>query len=298
MVILLETYNLTKRYKKQNAVDNVNITINKGDIYGCIGQNGAGKSTFIRLITNVINPTGGSYKYNFTEEKYGNVSAIVETPSLFNSLTARENIKSQMILLGNKDYSKINELIEIVGLTKLLVDKNKKVGHFSLGMKQRLSIAIALTSNPEFVILDEPMNGLDPEGIVSFREMILNLNKNYGITFFISSHILSELSKIATRYGIIHKGKLMKEFSPEDLNNSGQKRTIIEVNSIENIETVLLKANILKYEIENKTITVFGEISASNIFNVFAAENIEIKNINTEKEDIEHYFLNLIGENK
>ncbi|MDR2834627.1 MAG: ATP-binding cassette domain-containing protein [Bacteroidales bacterium] len=295
MSILLKTQKLTKKYKNQFAVDNVNVKINKGDIYGFIGQNGAGKTTFIRLITNIINPTSGSLEYHFTENKPGNISAIVETPSLFTKQTAQENLKAQFILLGKTDFTQIDELLQLVGLDNLLFDNKKKVGNFSLGMKQRLSIAVALASNPEFVVLDEPMNGLDPEGIVAIRELILKLNKEKNITFLISSHILTELSKIATRYGIIHRGKLLKEFNANELDKN--QHTEVVVSSTNNLLSAMQNLAVTKYKIIDKTLIINDiEIKNSQIIAELAKNGIDVISINKIGENIEDYFLYLIGE--
>ena len=216
MEVLVKTTNLTKVYKETVAVSNLNMTINKGEIYGFIGENGAGKSTVIKLLTNIVNPTSGSYQINI-DKRIGNIAAIVENPAIHNSLNALNNMVFQAKMLGlKKSVEELKELLIQVGLEDVIHLK-KRAKNFSLGMKQRLSIALALISEPEFILLDEPMNGLDTLGIRKMRDLIIFLNKERNITFLISSHILTELDKVATRYGFISKGKLIKEITQKEL---------------------------------------------------------------------------------
>ena|SRR5690554_349218 len=216
MEVLVKTTNLTKVYKETVAVSNLNMTINKGEIYGFIGENGAGKSTVIKLLTNIVNPTSGSYQINI-DKRIGNIAAIVENPAIHNSLNALNNMVFQAKMLGlKKSVEELKELLIQVGLEDVIHLK-KRAKDFSLGMKQRLSIALALIGDPEFILLDEPMNGLDPLGIRKMRELIILLNRERNITFLISSHILTELDKVATRYGFISKGKLIKEITQKEL---------------------------------------------------------------------------------
>lgn len=211
MEYILEICNLEKRYGKFNAISKLNMKIPKGAIYGLIGKNGAGKTTLIRIVCGLQKPTLGKYTiYGVSNENKKiiksrkRLGAIIETPSICLDMTAEENIKEQYKLLGLPNYEGIEELLKLVELDKT---GKKTAKHFSLGMRQRLGIAIALAGNPDILILDEPINGLDPEGIIEIRELIIKLNKERGITFLISSHYLDELAKIATCYGIIDKGK-------------------------------------------------------------------------------------------
>lgn len=215
---ILTTTNLCKKYGANLAVDNVNMTVNQGDIYGFVGLNGAGKTTVIRLITGLINKTSGSFDL-FGMPDSGNlcnerrkISSMVETPALYLNMTSVDNMKIQCAIMQMPIVG-ISDLLKLVGLdsTSRVLAKN-----FSLGMRQRLGIAMALVGDPKFMLLDEPTNGLDPEGIIEIRDLLLSLNKTKGITILISSHILSELSKLATTYGFIHKGKLIKQISAED----------------------------------------------------------------------------------
>lgn len=220
MQYVLETNALTKQYKNFTALNGLTMHIPKGAIYGFVGRNGAGKTTLIRLICGLQEPSSGSYcLYGIknTDAKIvrsrRRMGAVVETPSIYLDMTARDNIRQQYQILGIPSESGIDELLQLVGL---LDTGNKKVKNFSLGMRQRLGIAVALAGNPDFLILDEPVNGLDPQGIIEMRELILKLNQQHGITILISSHILDELARLATNYGFIDGGHLLKEMSAEE----------------------------------------------------------------------------------
>lgn len=219
MEVLVQTNNLTKQYGQHKAVNNVNLSVRKGEIYGLIGRNGAGKTTVLRLISGLARPTEGNvclFGQNNHDTVYAQnrVGILIENPGVYPNMSARENVKMKCVAKGISSKSYIAELLESVGLRA--ADK-KKVKHFSVGMKQRLGIALALVGNPELVLLDEPINGLDPQGMAEIREIITKLNKDSGITFIISSHILGELSKIATCYGIIEKGELKKQILKTEL---------------------------------------------------------------------------------
>lgn len=219
METLVQTNNLTKQYGQHKAVNNVNLSVRKGEIYGLIGRNGAGKTTILRLISGSAKPTNGSislFGQNSRDSIYmqKHIGLLIETPGIYLDMSARDNVKLKCMAIGISNNSYIAELLKNVGLSA--VDK-KKVKCFSVGMKQRLGIALALVGNPELVILDEPTNGLDPQGIAEIREIIVQLNTEKNITFIISSHILGELSKIATCYGIIEKGELKRQFLKTEL---------------------------------------------------------------------------------
>lgn len=219
MEIIVQTHNLTKQYGQHRAVSNVNLSVNRGEIYGLIGRNGAGKTTLLRLLCELAKPTEGDIslfgqKSHDTIYTQNRVGILIESPGVYPNMSAKDNVKLKCLAMGISNKGYIAGLLEDVGLS---ANDKKKVKHFSVGMKQRLGIALALVGNPELVLLDEPINGLDPQGMAEIREMIIKLNKGKGITFIISSHILGELSKIATSYGIIDKGELKKQILKTEL---------------------------------------------------------------------------------
>lgn len=218
MKTIIKTNNLVKKFKEEVAINNLNLTINEGDIYGLVGENGAGKSTLIRLITNIIKPTSGSVSIQL-ENRLGIIQGIIENPAIHETLSALDNLKFQNDLLHKKKTEK--ELLELLKLVDLENTK-KRSKDYSLGMKQRLSIAMALVSDPKFILLDEPMNGLDPLGIKRIRDLIIELNQEKEITFLISSHLLQELDRVATKYGILSKGVLLAEITHDEITKSGK----------------------------------------------------------------------------
>lgn len=232
MTQILKTENLTKTYGQKTVVNGVSMTINKGDIYGFIGVNGAGKTSFMKMILGITFPTSGSIELFEGEnilEARRKIGSLVETPSLYLNLSAKENLKNYCVEFGF-DTNQIDGILQLVGLGdtgKMIVKK------FSLGMKQRLGIAVALLNDPEFLILDEPVNGLDPKGIKEIRELVIRLNQEKGVTFLISSHLLDELGKIATRYGIISKGVLVEELTLQELEEKCVKSVTIKTTENE-----------------------------------------------------------------
>lgn len=226
MSAILSTQNLVKKYGYKIVSNNISLTINKGDIYGFVGKNDAGKTTFMRQVLGLAFPDSGEITLfggeplNTARKKIG---LLIEFPSIYKNCTAYENMKRMAILTGSSDKS-VRKILDFVGLGNT---GNKKAGQFSLGMRQRLGIAMALLGNPELLILDEPINGLDPTGIMEIRDLIIRLNTEKKITFMISSHLLEELSKIATRYGFIHDGKLIEEISAVELSQKCSDRVLI-----------------------------------------------------------------------
>ncbi|MFA5693031.1 MAG: ATP-binding cassette domain-containing protein [Acholeplasmataceae bacterium] len=293
---ILKTNNLSKKYRDTLALDNVTMTVNKGDIYGLVGENGAGKSTLFKVITNTALKSGGEFTYYLDNYK-GNLAAIIENPAIHGSLSAMDNLRFQNNLLGlNKSINDLENLLKKVGL-KNLIDSKKRAKHFSLGMKQRLGISLLLISDPQFIILDEPMNGLDPLGIKHMRNIILDLNKNHNITFIVSSHILSELDKIATNYGFISKGKLIKELSDKELKEI--IKPVLKISFKNEIDNNLLNY-LSKYEfikLDLKTISISNNLDQSTIIKELSNLGYDILSIIEEKNDIESYYLNLIGDN-
>lgn len=304
MEFVLQTHDLSKRYKGRLVLDKVNINIQKGDIYGFVGENGSGKTTVIRLITGLISANGGNFDLfetpNTSPEIFQarqRVGAIVETPSIYLNMSALENLKMQSILLGGEKEEKIKEVLSEVGLSDLYGDK-KNAGNFSLGMRQRLGIAMALLGDPDFIILDEPMNGLDPAGIVEIRELILKLNRERNITFLISSHILTELALVATKYGIISKGKILKEISAEDLKKECRQWVVIETDDKEKLYQLLrLEIPLEDLAPAANGIKVYGKISLNEVLGKIIQAGITIISVNCYEASIEDYYLSVIGGN-
>lgn len=299
MDYILQTNNLTKKYKNFSALNRLTMNVPKGSIYGFVGKNGAGKTTLIRMICGLQKPTSGDFTlYGIRNDSKDIVKArrrmgaVVETPSIYTDMTAEENLKQQYLLLGLPSYEGIPELLKLVGLENT---GKKKVKNFSLGMKQRLGIAIALAGDPDFLVLDEPVNGLDPQGIVEMRELILKLNRERQITVLISSHILDELSRLATHYGIIDNGRMVKELSAEDLEAACRKCVHMEVSDTTVLARVLDSMN-LEYKILSETAAdVFAKINVTPIAMALEKENCEIMTMEEKNESLESYYISLLG---
>ena len=299
--VVLKTYNITKKYGEQLAVDNVNMTIKKGDIYGFIGQNGAGKTTLIRLITGLIHKSGGEIELlGANEENELNkartmVGSLIETPSFYTNMTARENLEVSRLVRNIPGKKCIDEVLELVGLKDV---EKKKVKNFSLGMRQRLGIANALMGNPKLLILDEPINGLDPMGIIEIRELLKKINKEKDMTILISSHILSELSELATTYGIISNGKLIEEITAKQL--SEKCRQYIDLRVDDTARAVILlerELGINDYEVlEDSNIKVFSNLdNVGEINSLLSRSGIIVESISVKGENLEEYFMNKVG---
>lgn len=299
--VVLKTYNITKKYGEQLAVDNVNMTIKKGDIYGFIGQNGAGKTTLIRLITGLIHKSGGEIELlGANEENELNkartmVGSLIESPSLYTNMTARENLEVSRLVRNISGKKCIDEVLELVGLKDV---EKKKVKNFSLGMRQRLGIANALMGNPKLLILDEPINGLDPMGIVEIRELLKKINKEKDMTILISSHILSELSELATTYGIISNGKLIEEITAKQL--SEKCRQYIDLKVDDTARAVILlerELGISDYEVlEDSNIKVFSNLdNVGEVNSLLSRSGIIVESISVKGENLEEYFMNKVG---
>lgn len=299
--VVLKTYNITKKYGEQLAVDNVNMTIKKGDIYGFIGKNGAGKTTLIRLITGLIHKSSGEIELlGVNEENELNkartmVGSLIESPSLYTNMTARENLEVSRLVRNIPGKKCIDEVLELVGLKDV---EKKKVKNFSLGMRQRLGIANALMGNPKLLILDEPINGLDPMGIVEIRELLKKINKEKDMTILISSHILSELSELATTYGIISNGKLIEEITAKQL--SEKCRQYIDLKVDDTARAVILlerELGISDYEVlEDSNIKVFSNLdNVGEINSLLSRSGIIVESISVKGENLEEYFMNKVG---
>ncbi len=294
---ILETKNLTKKYRGRAVVDDLNIKINKGDIYGFVGRNGAGKTTAMKMIAGIINPTSGSvtlFGSDNLNEGRKKIGITIENPSFYPHFSARQNIEAQRILKGVKDKKVTDELLELVGLKNVGKKKAKK---FSLGMKQRLAIAIALIGDPEFLILDEPINGLDPQGIREVRELILKINREAGVTVLISSHILTEMTKIATRYCIIEQGKLVEELTNEELNNRLKSYLRFVVSDIERACSVLKENfDIKQIDVKDNSVCVYDNLSDYAKMNEVMEQNgITVESFSKNEGDPEDYFIQLMG---
>ena len=299
MEYVLTTSALSKKYRKFEALKNLTMHIPKGAIYGFVGRNGAGKTTLIRVICGLQEPTGGEYTLYGVPNRDKQIArsrrrmgAVVETPSIYLDMTAEDNLKQQALVLGLPSYESIPELLKLVGLEHT---GKKKARHFSLGMKQRLGIAVALIGNPDFIVLDEPINGLDPQGIVEIRELILKLNREHGITVLISSHILGELSNLATHYGFIEKGHIVKEISAEELEAVCRKCMRVTVTDTKALVRVLDRME-KDYEILSETeAVIYGETVLSTLVLALAKEHCDLISSCEQDENLETYFINLVG---
>lgn len=296
---LLSTNGLTKKFGRYKVVNAVNIHIRQGDIYGLIGRNGAGKTTILKMISGLAAPTEGDFslfeKSGKAAYQYmSRIGTLIEAPGIYPNMSAYENMKLKCIAMGVRKQGVIEELLNTVGLGTV---GKKKVKNFSLGMKQRLGIALALVGDPDLVILDEPINGLDPRGIAEVRETLFKLNKEKNITFIISSHILEELSKIATNYGIIHDGVLIKEMTREELLAECSERIELKTDDTGKACTVLENMGIHQYKVVDvDTIQIFERLNDGGSITMTLAENgVKTVGITIKNEALEDYYLNLTG---
>lgn len=302
MDYVLRTNALTKSYKGFKALNGLSMNIPKGAIYGFIGKNGAGKTTLIRLICGLQEPTSGDYilygRRNTEKDivkSRRRMGAVVETPSIYFDMTAEDNLKQQYRILGLPSFDGLDDILKLVGLENT---GKKKAKHFSLGMRQRLGIAVALVGNPDFLVLDEPANGLDPQGIIEIRELILKLNREHQITVLISSHILEELSKLATYYGFIDGGSIVKEMNAHELEQACKKCVRIEVGSTKVLARVLDKMNVDYKILTDTTADVYAKINISHLAAALAEENCEVISAAERDESLESYYMSLVGGRK
>lgn len=299
MDTILKTNGLSKTYHRFKALDDISFQIPKGAIYGLVGQNGAGKTTLIRLLTGLQSPTSGHYELYGIRSDTDDVSkarrrmgAVVETPSLYLMLSAEDNLKYQYKLLGIPSYSGIHDALQLVGLADT---GSKKVKDFSLGMKQRLGIAIALAGDPDFLVLDEPINGLDPQGIIEIRELLLKLNREHQITILISSHILSELSKLATHFGFIHNGHFIKSVSASELEAACQKCTRIKVSDCNASIRALDKLGLQYTVLAHNEIDIYSILNITELTLALQNEGSQLLNIQGRDESLESFYMKMIG---
>jgi ABC-2 type transport system ATP-binding protein len=299
MEYVLKTNALKKEYGNYKALNGLSMNVPKGSIYGFVGKNGAGKTTLIRLICGLQEPTDGEFSIYGIRNKQKEIGksrrrigAVVETPSIYLELTAGDNLKEQYRILGLPSFDGIPEILKLVGLENT---GKKKAKNFSLGMRQRLGIVIALAGNPDFLILDEPVNGLDPQGIIEIRELILKLNQEHAITVLISSHILDELSRLATHFGFIDNGCIVKEISAADLEVTRRKCIHLTVSDTKVLSCVLDEIG-MEYTIgSDKEADIFGEISVTELVLKLSAQNCDVKSVRERDESLENYYINLVG---
>lgn len=302
MDCVLRTDALTKSYKGVKALSNLTMSVPKGSIYGFVGKNGAGKTTLIRLICGLQEPTSGEYTLygrkntdkDITKSRR-RMGAVVETPSIYLDMTAEENLKQQYRILGLPSFDGLFDILKLVGLDST---GKKKAKHFSLGMRQRLGIAVALVGDPDFLVLDEPANGLDPQGIIEIRELILKLNKEQQVTVLISSHILDELSKFATHYGFIDGGHIVKEISAEELEAVCKKCVRMEVSSTKALARVLDEMKVEYKILSDTTADVYAKVNVSRLSAALAKENCELISAQEREESLESYYVSLVGGGK
>ena len=299
MEYVLETHALRKTYRHGSALDGLTMAIPKGAIYGLVGKNGAGKTTLIRLICGLQAPTGGDYTLYgvpHTSPDIGRsrrrMGAVVETPALYWDRSAEENLRLQYQVLGMPSYDGIDRLLRLVGLADT---GSKKVKHFSLGMRQRLGIAVALAGDPDFLVLDEPTNGLDPQGIIELRELILKLNREQGITVLLSSHILDELSRVATWYGFLDQGRMVRQMSAQELEAACRKCVRVTVSDTAVLARVL-DAQGVEYQICSDTqADLVAQVNVTQLTQALAREHCEVFTMTEREESLEGFFLELLG---
>lgn len=299
MDYVLKTNALGKRYGHFKALNELSMSVPKGAIYGFVGKNGAGKTTLIRMICGLQQPSSGNYtlygRKNTEQEivkSRRRMGAVVETPSIYLDMTAEENLKQQYCILGLPSYNGLTEILKLVGLENT---GKKKAKNFSLGMRQRLGIAITLVGDPDFLVLDEPTNGLDPQGIIEMRELILKLNREQQITVLISSHILDELSKLATHYGFIDNGHIVKEMSAAELQCACRKCVRMEVSSAKALARVLDEMDMAYNILSDTHVDVFAKIKVTPLVLALEKVHCEVIAMNEHDESLESYYVSLVG---
>ncbi|MBR3033642.1 MAG: ATP-binding cassette domain-containing protein [Clostridiales bacterium] len=298
MSLILTTENITKRFKSKIAVNNVSIHVERGQVYGLIGRNGAGKTTLLRMISNLAVPTSGTFTfYGENGEDQAmlrrRVGVLIEDPGIFQNLNAFQNLKAKALAAGINNDQYLYDLLSFVGLPDV---GKKAVKNFSLGMRQRLGIAIAMVNSPDLLILDEPINGLDPQGIAEVRGLIHRLCTERGITIIISSHILEELSKVADRYGIIHEGVLLSEISKEDLLAQCKPTLYMKTSDIEKSKTVLSQMGISNYTVSGDHLEIRERTEEGGAISMaFAKQDIQTLEMRLEGQSLEDFYFRLTG---
>lgn len=300
MEFVVQTKDLCKSFAGKNAVNHVDINIRKGDIYGFIGENGAGKTTFMRMLCGLAEPTSGTirlFESSDLEKERRRIGCAIENPAIYPAMTAGENLEVYRILMDIGDKNIVPELLNFVGLSDA---GKKKTKDFSLGMKQRLMIAVAMIGNPEFLILDEPMNGLDPMGIKEVRDLLLKLNKEKKLTIVISSHILDELSRMATCYGVIHQGNLIDEFSSDALGRRCRRNVKIVVDNPSKAEHLLTTTVSANFDVTaDGAIVLYDHLDeAAAIGQMLISNGLAVSALAPGEQDLEGYFMDLMGGKK
>ncbi len=296
---LLSTSGLTKQFGHHKAVNSVDLHVKKGAIYGFIGRNGEGKTTFLKMVSGLSQPTSGEiemfgYKNEELKHVRSRISCLIEAPGIYGNMSAYDNLAIKCKLFGIHDKQYIENILKIVGLSDT---GKKKTKHFSLGMKQRLGIGLALVGEPDLLVLDEPINGLDPQGIAEIRDMLLRLKEEQNMTILISSHILEELSKIATHYGIIHNGNLLQELTREELMIRCSERMEVLLDDPKKAIPVLDQMGFTNYQVmDQHKIYIYERLNESASVNMeLAKAGILVRGIGITSEELENYFLNLTG---
>ena len=293
MDYILTTNDLTKMYGKVYAAKDINLHIKAGEIYGLIGRNGAGKTTIMRVISGLSSATSGSYELH-GENKNG-VGVLIEAPGIYPNKSAKENIRLKCIALGCNNEAYIDDLLATVGLENT---GKKKAGSFSLGMRQRLGIALALVGDPKMIVLDEPINGLDPQGIVEVRKTLERLKEEKGITIMISSHILDELSKLADTFGIIHEGKLIDEFNMQELQGRCGEHVIVRTDNNDKAAELIARMGYKDVTVEDGVIKISDNVEDTIAINKnLVTNNIGVKEIFIKSTSLEDYYLSMTGGN-
>ncbi len=298
---VIQTTKLNKSYGGRKILDDVNLTINDGEIYGLIGRNGAGKTTLIRILLGLASPDSGEVSINGVSaaqqlrSQRESIGSIIDQPSFIPYLSAFNNMKATALSIGIKDDEKLREELRFVGLNP---DDKLPAKNFSLGMKQRLAIAMSMLGDPKILVLDEPVNGLDPTGIYEFRELITKLNSERKITILISSHLLAELSKTASAYGIMERGKLLREIRGAELDNLARPFYKVVVAEMKSAVNVLID-NFKPYQFEIlpfNTLSIYDmEKNAGEIATLFAAAGVPVISISRQEGDLESVFISMMG---
>ena len=301
---VIETNNLSKIYYKNKVVNSVDMHVEKGKIYGLLGKNGAGKTTTMCMLLNLTYPSEGDIFLfgknvnNHSNEIYSNIGSIIETPGFYENLTAFENLKIISKIRGDFNPHNINSVLQMVNLDN---DKSKKFKDFSLGMKQRLGIAAAIMHSPELLILDEPINGLDPFGIKEIRTLLKRLSHEFGITILISSHILSEIENIADVIGFMDNGILIDEISKEELYTRLDKFVEFEVSDIDLAVDIFKKLDLKEnndYAVKGDMLCLYTHLNLRDKFNaLFVKAGIDVKKVNLREENLEDFFTRFVSNN-